>query len=64
MHVLTTWCQMRLIHGWEKNVYLLVTLVVMLILTKSLNVCHCSPVGKGFYYDIETSYLVSLAVSA
>ena len=50
---------MRLRHGWQANLYLFFAFTLILLATKSFNICHCSPLGKGFTYDISGDYLVS-----
>jgi hypothetical protein len=52
---------MRLLHGYHSNVFLFITLALVLLVTKSFNVCHCSPLGKGFSFDIDSEYLVSFS---
>ena len=49
---------MRLKYSYMANVILFIVLAIVLLATKSFNVCHCSPLGKGFSYDIDSEYLV------
>ena len=48
---------LRLISSYMTSVYIFIGLVVVLFATKSFNVSHCSPLGKGYSYDIDGEYL-------
>jgi hypothetical protein len=49
---------MRWAQGYRPSMWLLVVLIAALLATKSLNVCHCSPLGKGYSVDNNAHYLV------